>query len=222
MTTTILVGLDFGTTTSHAMVASARAVSNCVTGRRGWGEIRVLFRSDPVFTPMTHERIDEDGLCVLLEEWLAHIPKGSDEITGGAIVTGLAARKVNAARICALVRERIGESVFAVAEDPVLESWVSFMGSCLALSCAYPDSSFLHLDIGGGTTNLALGRNGEVIGTGCVFAGARHFASPRNMETGRSISASKQARTLMANITDRYFCVVPARCAPAPTGSLHR
>jgi ethanolamine utilization protein EutA len=33
----------------------------------------------------------------------------------------------------------------------------------------------LNLDVGGGTTNLALGRGGDVIRTGCLFAGARHF-----------------------------------------------
>jgi ethanolamine utilization protein EutA len=180
------------------MIASASVLRNCVTGRREWGSIEVLFRSEPVFTPFNGEGIDEAHLRVLLDEWLSHLPETKAEITGGAIVTGLAARKANAERVCRLVQERIGESIFAVAEDPVLESWVSYLGSCLALSRAHPDRDFLHLDVGGGTTNIAYGRNGEVLSTGCLYIGARHFCVQPG--TWQLVEVSEHGRALLAKL----------------------
>jgi len=49
------------------------------------------------------------------------------------------------------------------------------MGSCGALSRYHADAPILNFDIGGGTTNVALGVNGDVLQTGCYFIGARHF-----------------------------------------------
>jgi len=74
-----------------------------------------------------------------------------------------------------VVGERIGEAVVATADDPNLESWLAFMGSCVTLSRFHADTPILNLDIGGGTTNAALGRDGVVVATGCHFIGARHF-----------------------------------------------
>ena len=73
-----------------------------------------------------------------------------------------------------MIRAHIGDAVIAVADDPCLESFLAFMGSAAALSRARPDEPILNLDIGGGTTNLALGRAGEVLHTGSLFIGARH------------------------------------------------
>jgi ethanolamine utilization protein EutA len=171
----ILLGLDFGSTTSHALVASARILRNCVTGRMELGEAAAVYRSEPVFTPFLEDLVDEARLGAQLDRWIAESRVDPGGITaGGAIVTGLAAQTRNAHAIGRIVREKVGDAVLAVAEDPCLESWVSFMGSCGALSEAQPGRSFLNLDIGGGTTNLALGRAGEVTRTGCFFVGARH------------------------------------------------
>jgi len=62
----------------------------------------------------------------------------------------------------------------ATADDPCLESWLAFMGSCASLSREHPDRFILNLDIGGGTTNLALGKNQQVLRTGSLYLGARH------------------------------------------------
>jgi ethanolamine utilization protein EutA len=64
--------------------------------------------------------------------------------------------------------------LIATADDPCLESWLAFMGSCRELSRDFPDTPILNLDIGGGTANLAWGQAGEVSRVGCYFVGARH------------------------------------------------
>ena len=170
-----LIGLDFGSTTSHAMVASATILRNCVTGRMELGDLRSVYRPDPLFTPFIGESLDEARLAACLDRWVSEAKLEPADITaGGAIVTGLAAQASNAQAIVRMVRSRIGDAVIAVADDPRLESWLAFNGSCRELSVAEPETPFLNLDIGGGTTNLAYGRDGEVSATGCFFVGARH------------------------------------------------
>jgi ethanolamine utilization protein EutA len=171
-----LVGLDFGSTTSSALVASARIAVNCATGRTEFGSPEVVYRSEPVFTPFDGNRIHLDAIGTLLAGWLRDAGVARDEVfAGGAIVTGLAARRENAGQIAALVEDAIGEAVVATADDPRLESWLAFMGSVSGLSRAHPGRPILNLDIGGGTTNPALGRDGNVLATGCHFIGARHL-----------------------------------------------
>ena len=172
----LLIGLDFGSTTSSAIISQAQVLRNCSTGRLELGRRSVVYRSMLTFTPFANDLIDEQILAGHLDRWLREsgVTPGSFA-SGGVIITGLAAQKGNVAAIQALVKQRVGDALFAVAEDPCLESWLAFMGSCLALSWAEPEAHFLNLDIGGGTTNLAMGINGEVLRCGGLYAGARHF-----------------------------------------------
>lgn len=172
----LLAGFDFGSTTSSFMLAEAALERNCVTGRRQFASPRLLFRSEPVFTPLDGESIDLAAVADLLADWRRALAGREEDLAAaGAIVTGLAARRNNAQGIRQLVRKDFGEAVVATADDPSLESWLAFMGGCGALSRFHAATPIINLDIGGGTTNPALGLNGEVRATGCAFIGARHF-----------------------------------------------
>jgi ethanolamine utilization protein EutA len=171
-----LIGLDVGTTTSSAVIASAQLLTNSVTGRTDLANVQERYRSDIVFTPFAGDRLDLPKLTSYLDTWLAAGAAGVQSIFGGgALLTGLAAQKENAAALVRIIRERVGGAFIARADDPCLESWMAFMGSCVPLSRQHPQNWFLNLDIGGGATNLALGRAGEVVRTGCLFVGARHL-----------------------------------------------
>lgn len=171
-----LVGLDFGTTTSSAVIATALLLRSGVTGRTELGEFRERFRSEPVFTPFRGDRLDEMQVARLVDEWLAAGNVSAEGVFGGgAILTGLAAQAENAAALVQLIRARLHDALIATADDPCFESWLAFMGSCAAMSRTLPATPILNLDIGGGTTNLALGRDGQVLRTGCLFVGARHL-----------------------------------------------
>jgi ethanolamine utilization protein EutA len=191
-----LVGLDFGTTTSSAVIADAQLVRNSVTGRTELREIREVYRSDMVFTPLRGDRLDEPAIDTYLNHWLtAGGVQPAEIFGGGALLTGLTAQKDNAAALVGLIRRRLGDALIATADDPCLESWLAFMGSCASLSRAQPDTYFLNLDIGGGTTNIALGKAGEVLRTGCLFVGARHIQVTPG--TYRIVKLSRYAAALL-------------------------
>ena len=176
----ILLGLDFGSTTSSALVASAKVAKSIATGHMQLDDVQVLYKSEPVFTPFAiHNNkpaIDTEKVAKLISNWLDDSGVQAAEIfSGGSMITGLAAQAYNAAALSTLIINMVGESVIATADDPCLESWLAFMGSCGALSRYHADTPILNFDIGGGTTNVALGINSDVQATGCYFIGARHF-----------------------------------------------
>ena len=170
-----LVGLDFGSTTSSAVVART-SLRRTATGRMELDAPEETYRSEMVFTPIrADDCIDLDKIKQLLDSWIEEGEVQAEQLFGGgALLTGLTAQKENAAALVGLIRSRLGDALVATADDPCLESWLSFMGSCASLSRQYPEKAILNLDIGGGTTNLALGCNGQVLRTGCLFLGARH------------------------------------------------
>jgi len=175
MTNVRLVGLDFGTTTSSCIVATAELLHNAVSGRRELTGIREAYRSELVFTPFAEHGLDESRLQQYLDAWLAGGDVRGEEIFGGgALLTGLAAQQKNSAILVELIRSRLGDALIAAAGDPCLEAWLAFQASAASLSRSHPERWIVNLDIGGGTTNIALGKDGEVLRTGSLFVGARH------------------------------------------------
>ena len=80
--------------------------------------------------------------------------------------------------------------MIATAGDPALESWLAFMGNCHALSLAKPGVPIVNIDVGGGTTNLALGIDGQVVAAGALHVGAAPSAIPsRHAPAGRRFVA---------------------------------
>lgn len=169
-----LIGLDFGSTTTSGVVA--RATLHAGADRSSeLSDVTIVHRSEPIFTPFRGTEIDEPGLAAWLDDWSRAAGVTGVEIAGGgAIVTGLAAKASNACVVRKLVRQRFGDTLIATADDPALESWLAFMANCRDLSLTEPDETFLNLDIGGGTTNVALGQAGQVRAVDCYNIGARH------------------------------------------------
>jgi ethanolamine utilization protein EutA len=170
-----LMGLEFGTTTSSAVIAGAQ-LRRTATGLVELDCEEELYRSEMVFTPLlADDRLDLAQVERLLDAWLeAGRVRPGELFGGGALLTGLTAQMENAPALVRLIRRRLGDTLVATADDPCLESWLAFMGSCAELSRQYSEKAIVNLDIGGGTTNIALGQNGQVMRTGCLFLGARH------------------------------------------------
>ncbi len=170
-----LVGFDIGSTTLRAGFAEAKIVRNA--GARGseFGQLEERAHSEPTLTPFVGNDLDGKKIIAWIDHCFeaAHIAP-SDLFGGGGLLTGLAARAPNAQVVAQALRSRLANAVITTADDPKLEAWLAFQGSVGALSRAHPHRIIVNLDIGGGTTNIALGRAGQVLWTGYSWIGARH------------------------------------------------
>ena len=173
----ISVGLDVGTTSTQ-MVVSRLTVENrasaftvpdmAITGRE------ILYRSGIHFTPLLEEnRMDGDALRILVEEEYRHAGITRDTVdTGAVIVTGETSRRENARTVLHALSDLAGDFVVAAA-GPDLESILAARGAGAVARSAASGETVLHMDIGGGTSNLALIRDEEIVRTGCLNVGGR-------------------------------------------------
>ena len=170
------VGLDVGTTTTQ-LVFSALTVQNRgtaftvprmeITGRQ------ILYKSPIHFTPLlSGELIDGEKLRQLVEaEYAKAGIRRQDVDTGAVIITGETSRKENAAAVVENLSDFAGDFVVATA-GPELESALAARGAG-AVEASEKGIPVLHMDIGGGTSNLALCREGRIEAVGCLNVGGR-------------------------------------------------
>jgi ethanolamine utilization protein EutA len=135
----------------------------------------VIHRSDVMLTPYSSAtRIDTGALAKFIERSYVEAGWKPDEIdTGAVITTGEAARKENASAIVQLFSGQAGKFVCATAGHH-LESLLAAHGSGAAALSRDPATPLvLNVDIGGGTTKLAVCRDGRVQETAAIDIGAR-------------------------------------------------
>ncbi|GAG56984.1 unnamed protein product, partial [marine sediment metagenome] len=92
--------------------------------------------------------------------------------TGAVIVTGETAKKNNAEEIVKRLSSESGKFVSAAA-GVNLESLLGAMGSGIVAQSGYRQKTILHVDIGGGTSNMAITSMGQVFSTSCINVGGR-------------------------------------------------
>ena len=171
------VGVDVGTTTTQLVVsaieaenrASGFAVPDMQITRR-----QVLYRSPVRFTPLIRgELVDGDAIARMVQqEYDAARIRREDVDTGAIIITGETSRKENAASVLAALSNFAGEFVVATA-GPDLESVLAAKGAGAVSWSEQTGSRVLHMDIGGGTSNLALIEDGVITATACLNVGGR-------------------------------------------------
>ena len=171
------VGLDVGTTTTQLIVseltvqnrASGFAVPKMeITGRE------ILYKSPVYFTPLLDGRLVDGARIrqiVEAEYEKAGITRQSVD-TGAIIITGETSRKENAGTVLKALAGFAGEFVAATA-GPDLESVLAARGAGAVEWSKETGKTVLHMDIGGGTSNLAWIADGRIIGTGCLNVGGR-------------------------------------------------
>lgn len=175
--TLLSVGLDVGTTSTQ-MVVSRLTVENRASSfavpELDIAEREILYQSPVHFTPLLEEkRMDAQALLQLVEqEYRRAGIRREDVDTGAVIVTGETSRKENAAAVTEALADFAGDFVVAAA-GPDLESVLAAKGAGACEESLRTGQTVLHIDIGGGTSNLALIRRGEVEATGCMNVGGR-------------------------------------------------
>jgi len=166
------VGVDIGSSTSHLLFSTI--VLERLDSRYVVAERIVRHQSDILITPYTAENtIDADRLGNFIAAEYKKAGISPDEIdTGALILTGVAVRRENARAIGELFAAEAGKFV-AVSAGDGLETLMAAHGSgALALSIrnGHP---VLNIDVGGGTTKIALCVDGEVATMTAIEAGAR-------------------------------------------------
>ncbi len=173
----ISVGLDVGTTSTQLMVSELQVENRA--GAFSVPEMEITHReiryTSPVhFTPLVEEsRVDGEKIRILVEEEYkkAGISR-TDVDTGAVIITGETSRKENAAAVLAALSDYAGEFVVATA-GPDLESVLAARGAGAVDYSRATGERVLHMDIGGGTANLAWIEKGEIVATDCLNVGGR-------------------------------------------------
>ena len=172
------VGIDLGTTTTQ-LVLSRLYVENRASAysvpQMEIGEREILYRSRIHMTPLIgNDTIDAEAIrCIVAEEYERSGTRPQDVQTGAVIITGETARKENAKAVLRALSDYAGKFVVATA-GPSLEGILAARGAGADRCAKTKRCHVLHIDIGGGTSNMALfDPAGELLGTGCLNVGVR-------------------------------------------------
>ena len=170
------VGIDIGSAGTQVIFSKVhlRRLSEELTSRYYVVARETLFRSPVALTPyQSEERIDDMKLRTIIDEaYKSASIEPRDIDTGVVILTGEALRRDNAQAIAGLLAEQGGDFVTATAGHH-MEAMLAAYGSGAALASSAQQQRILNIDIGGGTTKLALVENGRVIATAAIHIGGR-------------------------------------------------
>jgi len=192
------IGIDIGTTTTQ-VIFSRLEVANTAPGQlASTMEIvrrQILYQGQIHFTPLRDPyTIDAQGVRGLVEEEFQKSGLNKDDIhTGAVIITGQSAKKQNAREIACLLADITGNFVVVTA-GPHIEAFLAGKGSGAAERSKKKGSIVANVDIGGGTTNIAVFRDGSPIDSCCLNIGGRLL---RISPEGTVTFVSAEARPFM-------------------------
>jgi ethanolamine utilization protein EutA len=172
----VSVGIDIGSSGTQVIFSriKLRRMGEDLSSRYFVVARETLFQSPVALTPYQSEtRIDEAGLGAIIDQAYQAAGLNPDDIdTGAVILTGEALRRENAQAISVVLAEQGGEFVCAAAGHH-MESMLAAYGSGAARVSHDAGKRLLNIDIGGGTTKLAIVEGGKVKGTAAVHIGGR-------------------------------------------------
>ncbi len=205
------VGVDIGSSTSH-IVFSRIVLEKDMQSRTEKFHIveREVLHSGPIhLTPFKDPKtIDFEALRdMLLEDYRHAGMEISDVDTGAVIITGESAKKENAEWIVSALAGEAGRFVAATA-GPNFESVLAAYGSGAVSMSAETGLVVMNIDIGGGSSNIAVCKDGHVIATTAVNVGGRLLAFDeedrivRLEETGRKLAAHLGIELKVGDVVD--------------------
>ena len=172
----VSVGIDIGSSGTQVIFSRVymRRMGEALTSRYYVVKRETLHQSPVALTPYQSEtRIDERAVGDIVDRAYEEAGIHPDNIdTGAVILTGEALRRENAKAIADVLAEMGGEFVCAAAGHH-MESLLAAYGSGAAKASHDLQQPVLNIDIGGGTTKLALVENGRVVHTAAIHIGGR-------------------------------------------------
>jgi ethanolamine utilization protein EutA len=175
----VTVGIDIGSSTSHLLFARVlfqrqghRAAARFVPVERV-----VHWRSPIMLTPFLPDgTIDAGQLAAFVSRCYAEAGLAADDVdTGAVILTGEAIKRRNARAVNEIFAGEAGKFVCASAGHRLESTLAAYGSGATALSRA-KGACALHVDIGGGTTKLALIEAGEILSVAAFAVGGRLIA----------------------------------------------
>ena len=161
----VSVGIDIGSAGTQVIFSHVhlRRLAEELTSRYFVVQRETLYQSPVALTPyISEERIDDRAVGGIIDAAYESAGLHPDNIdTGAVILTGEALRRENAKAIADVLAEVGGEFVCATAGHH-MESMLAAYGSGAAKTSHDRGSSILNIDIGGGTTKLAVVEHGNV------------------------------------------------------------
>ena len=189
------VGIDIGSSGTQVIFSrlNLRRLAEDLTSRYYVVSRDTLFLSPVSLTPYQNEtRIDDAALNqIIADAYTSAAISPADIDTGAVILTGEALRRENAHAISGILAAAGGDFVCATAGHH-MESMLAAYGSGASRISSEQGARILNIDIGGGTTKLALVENGKVIATAAVHIGGRLQVMDEN---GRIVRLDPAGRT---------------------------
>ncbi len=179
------LGIDVGTTTSHLIYSKLKLEKVYSTKGGIKFEVtkrKILYKGNIILTPIDVEKQEIDYLKLVEYLKLEYEKAGikPDEIdTGAVIITGETAKKSNAQELVTALAHKAGKFVAATA-GPNFESIIASMGSGAVKYSKNNKRTVMNIDVGGGTANIAVIKDGRIIETACVNVGGRLLAFDKN------------------------------------------
>jgi ethanolamine utilization protein EutA len=169
----VSVGVDIGSSTSHLVFS--RLVLERTDNRYIVSERVVLHESEVLLTPYLDDlSIDAGALRVFVERQYALAKLTPEQIDSGALIlTGVAMRRSNARAIGELFAREAGKFV-AVSAGDALETTLAAFGSGAAAMSIRDGVRVMNVDIGGGTSKIAVCEAGAVCELSAGGNGPRH------------------------------------------------
>src|SRR5262245_10567282 len=214
------VGVDIGSSTSHLVFS--RIVLERLDSRYVVTIRETFYQSDILLTPYSAEdEIDAAALGAFIERQYQDAKVDPDEIdTGALILTGVAVRRRNARKIGELFARQAGKMV-AVSAGDSLETVMAAHGSGAVARSIRDNATVMNVDVGGGTSKIAICADGRVTDLTALDVGARllcldpvgrivragrRFGAELsiNLELGAQL-APASARALAARMADCLF-----------------
>ena len=181
------VGIDIGSSTSHLMFARVHLhrLSTALSSRFVVVERKILWQSPILLTPYADAvTIDAQTLAAFIARCYADAGIARAAVdTGAVILTGEALKRRNARAIAELFAQDGGKFVCASAGHH-MECQMAAHGSGAVKLSARHGTAILNVDIGGGTTKLALVRAGAIAATVAIAVGGRLMVE----EPGRGLT----------------------------------
>ena len=184
------VGIDVGSSTSHLIFSRLTlkrgfSLTN-KTNRFKLVNREIIYEGNIIFTPLLD--LNTINIRKIIEFFKKEYEKAkiTPEMvdTGAVIVTGETAKKDNASEIVKKLASTSGKFVSASA-GPNFESMLGIMGSGMVEESKQLQQTIMNVDIGGGTSNIAIASKGVVLSTSCINVGGRLLGIDKNFKIWR-------------------------------------